>query len=109
MDKRWTLAIVTVLSVLLIYSFLNMVLKSDKKKHGHSRMYRDYSTYGKKSSTSYDDDYIYDKRSHSSPIEVRKIKNTLFSNSLKASTSSYNKFINIVFKNKKEKGSLLSK
>lgn len=105
MDKRWTLAIVTVLAILLIYSFLSMVLKSDKKKHGHSRMYRDYSTYGKKSNSPYNDDYSYEKSIYSSAAESRKLSSTLFSNTLSSSSKSYDKFINAVFKNKNENNS----
>ena len=102
MDKRWTLAIVTFLAILLIYSFLSMVLKSDKKKHGHSRMYRDYSTYGKKSNSSYNDDYSYEKSIYSSAAETRKLSRNLFSNTLSSSSKSYDKFVNAVFKNNNE-------
>ena len=79
-----------------------MVLKSDKKKHGHSRMYRDYSTYGKKSTSSYDSDYIFEKKTYASAAEARKLRSSDFESRLSSSSSSYNKFVDAVFKNKKE-------
>lgn len=65
-------------------------------------MYRDYSTYGKKTSSSYDDDYIFEKKTYRSAAEARKLHSSDFSSCLSTSSNSYNKFINAVFKNKKE-------
>lgn len=96
MDKRWTLAIVTVLTVLLIYSFLSMVLKTDKKRSTHSRMYRDYSNYNKKSDK---EDYYYNNKVYGSSARSLKIKRTIFNNFLPASVNSYNTFMEVVKKN----------
>ena len=96
MDKRWTLAIVTLLMVLMVYSFLTMVLKTDKKKTTHSRMFRDYSNYNKKSSS---DDNIYDSRVYGSSAESVKIKRTLFSKLMGPTNASYNHFMKVIEKN----------
>ena len=98
MDKRWTLAIVTLLMVLLIYSFLSMVLKTDKKKPAHSRMYRDYSNYSKKSSTE-DDVYAEDRRTYASSVRATKLKRTLFKNTVKKACYSYNRYMGVALKN----------
>ncbi len=92
MDKRWTLAIVTLIMVLLIYSFLSMVLKSDKKRNTRGRVYRDYTSYKKKSS--YDDsDYYSENRIYASSTNARKIKRTLFSNLSNVTNASYNDYM----------------
>ena len=95
MDKRWTLAIVTLLMVLLIYSFLSMVLKSDKKKTTHSRMYRDYSNYTKKDSTY--DSYVDETNTYASSARARKLKRSIFNNTFKATQSGYSYYMNTAF------------
>ena len=104
MDKRWTLAIVTILMMILIYSFLNMVLKTDKRKKAPSRMYRDYSSYSRKSSSSDDDNYSSGKKIYSSGALTRQIKRNLFSSaSMKVTTKSYDKFMASAFAKSKNK------
>ncbi len=99
MDKRWTLAIVTLIMVLLIYSFLSMVLKTDKKKKGHGRVYRDYSSYTKKSSS--DDSYSYESNTYASSARARKIKKTLFSNTGKVTAGVYTNYLSKVLDKKR--------
>ncbi len=95
MDKRWTLAIVTILTVLLIYSFLSMVLKTDRKRTTHSRMYRDYSSYNKKSDN---DDYYYENKVYGSSARSLIIKRNLFNNFMPATINSYNRFMEVATK-----------
>ena len=92
MDKRWTLAIVTILMVILIYAFLSMILKTDKTKPAHSRMYRDYSSYSKKDNDD-SDNYIFERRTYASAAEARKTKRTMFDNIVTYSANSYNQFL----------------
>lgn len=96
MDKRWTLVIITILMVLMIYTFLSLVLKKDKKKTVSTRIYRDYSNYSSKSDS--DSDYYYDSKTYSSSTEARKIKRNLFSNAIAVSASSYNDYMQAAIK-----------
>ena len=98
MDKRWTLAIVTLLMVLLVYSFLSMVLKTDRKKTVHSRMYRDYSSFNKNRDT---EDYYYDSKVYGSAGEAIRIKRNLFSKVMTGSLNSYNHYMKVIQKNSK--------
>lgn len=98
MDKRWTLGIVTLLMVLLVYSFLSMVLKTDRKKTVHTRMYRDYSSYNKKHDS---DDYYYDNKVYGSAGETIRNKRTLFSKVMIGSLNSYNHYMKVIQKNSK--------
>lgn len=98
MDKRWTLGIVTLLMVLLVYSFLSMVLKTDRKKTVHSRMYRDYSSYNKKHDS---EDYYYDNKVYGSAGETIRNKRNLFNRVMTGSLNSYNQFMKVMKKNSK--------
>ena len=98
MDKRWTLGIVTLLMVLLVYSFLSMVLKTDRKKTVHSRMYRDYSTYQKKHDSG---DYYYENKVYGSSGQTIRNKRTLFNKVMKGSFNSYNQYMEVIAKNSK--------
>lgn len=97
MDKRWTLAIVTLLMVLMIYAFLSMVLRTDKRKTTHTRMYRDYSNYGHKKSSG--DDYSFDSRTYASSAEARKIKRNLFKNAMKVTSDGYKTYMKAALRN----------
>ena len=98
MDKRWTLGIVTLLMVLLVYSFLSMVLKTDKKKTVHSRMYRDYSSYNKKHDS---DSYYYENKVYGSSGQTLRNKRTLFSKVMSGSLNSYNQYMEVLQRNSK--------
>lgn len=98
MDKRWTLAIVTLLMVLLVYSFLSMVLKTDKKKTVYSRMYRDYSSFNKNRDS---EDYYYDSKVYGSAGEAIRNKRNLFNNVMSGSLNSYNHYMKVMKKNSK--------
>ncbi len=98
MDKRWTLGIVTLLMVLLVYSFLSMVLKTDRKKTVHSRMYRDYSSYNKKHDS---EDYYYDNKVYGSSGQTIRNKRTLFNKVMTGSLNSYNQYMEVIIKNSK--------
>ena len=97
MDKRWTLAIVTLLMVLLVYSFLTMVLKTDKKKNSHSRLYRDYSSYNKKQAEK--DYYSSSSNIYGSTYAAERDKRHIFKNVMSASLSSYNMGMELIRKN----------
>lgn len=98
MDKRWTLIAVTLILIILIYSFLSLVLKKDKKKNVGSRVYRDYSNYNKKNYS--EDNYNY-RSTYSSSAEANKIINNLSSSFTAAPMiNSYNNFMNAAFKGK---------
>lgn len=98
MDKRWTLAIVTLLMVLLVYSFLSMVLKTDKKKTVYTRMYRDYSSFNKNRDS---EDYYYDSKVYGSAGEAIRNKRNLFNNVMSSSLESYNHYMKVMQKNSK--------
>lgn len=96
-DKRWTLLIAALLMIILVYTFLHMVLKTDKKKPSYSRMYRDYSSYGKKTTSS---DYdSFDTKTYASAAEARKIQRTLFTNTVRATAIGYNSYMSAATKN----------
>ena len=92
MDRRWALAIISLIMMILVYGFLSMIFKADHKKVTHSRMYRDYSSYGKKRSSS-SDDYSFDRRTYASSAEARKIKRTMLNDLFKVSGNSYNTYM----------------
>lgn len=97
MDRRWTLIVVTLIMVLMVYTFLSMVLKKDRKKPVHTRMYRDYSDYGSK--TSNDDDYDAESYTYASSAEARKIKKNFFSNVQEDTAKNYAIFMAAATKN----------
>lgn len=78
----------------MVYTFLSLVLKKDRKRPVHSRMYRDYSDYGSKSKESDDNDF--ESSTYASSAEARRIKKTIFNNFHKAYCNSYNTFANSV-------------
>ena len=103
MDKRWTLIIVTILMMLLIYSFLSMVLKKDRKRTAHTRMYRDYSSYNQKKSLSDYSNNNSDKSNYSSSNKNAELRNNLINTIMNNSVSGYNTFMKKLAKNDKSK------
>ena len=98
-SKRWALVIISIIMVVLVYSFLSKVFKSDNKKVVHTRMYRDYSSYGKRKHSSDDDDYSGSSKVYSSSAEARKLKRTMFNNAVAVTVTSYNDFMKAATKN----------
>lgn len=100
MDKRWTLVAVTLILIILIYSFLSLVLKKDKKKNVGSRVYRDYRNYNTNNNS--DDSYDYKRSTYRSSSEAQSILSNL-SSYYPTSTleNSYNRFMDAAYKDKK--------
>ncbi len=75
-----------------------MVLKTDRKKTVHSRMYRDYSSYNKKHDS---EDYYYENKVYGSSAQTLRNKRTLFSKVMTGSLNSYNHYMEVMQKNSK--------
>ena len=93
MDRRWTLVIVTILMMLLIYSFLSMVLKKDRKKAVHTRMYRDYSSYNQKKSLTDYADKDSNKKNYSQSNRIAEIKDKYLTIIMNNSSNGYSSFM----------------
>lgn len=93
--KHWSFAILTLMVIVLLYSFISTVFKSDQRRRTQGRLYVDYSDYRHGSvphkpsvSGQFENRNIY-----RSAREAREIKKKMFTNVISASLgsmSSYN-------------------
>ncbi len=105
MDRRWVMAVITIVLIVLIYNFLTAVFRSDQKRFNHDRMFVDYSEYRhtEKKGTSARGYGSYTTTRHpmayKAAREAREIKKTMFKNVMTATISSYNSYMNESLKN----------
>lgn len=100
-DKRWTIAIVTVLTMILIYCFLTMALKKEKKEKGKSRIGRSYSSYSNKSYSGDNKDRSYNSNYDFISAEVKQIKREMFSDLGNITINGYNEYMQKALKKDK--------
>jgi tetratricopeptide (TPR) repeat protein len=102
-EKRWPIIGISLLMILLIYSFLTTVFKSDQKRFNHDRIFVDYSDYRQTNkapparttrATAYRHPNAY-----KAAQEANDIKRTMFSNVMTATISTYNAHMSEALKN----------
>jgi len=104
MDKRWAVAAITIILIILIYNFLTSVFRSDQKRFSHDRIFVDYSEYrhGSKPVKTTSSSYSNTDRVHPNAFraarEAREIKKTMFQNVMTATISSYNQYMSKALK-----------
>ncbi|MBU1107278.1 MAG: hypothetical protein KKB51_11465 [Candidatus Riflebacteria bacterium] len=104
-DKRWPIIGISLLMILLIYSFLTTVFKSDQKRFNHDRIFVDYSDYrhsSKPASTpqqAHAPSYRH-PNAYKAAQEANEIKRTMFQNVMTATISTYNTHMSEALKNK---------
>lgn len=104
MDRRWAVATITIVLIILIYNFLTSVFRSDQKRFSHDRIFVDYSEYrhGSRPAKGTGTSYSTSTRSHPNAFraarEAREIKKTMFQNVMTATISSYNKYMSQALK-----------
>lgn len=105
MDRRWAVAAITIILIILIYNFLTSVFRSDQKRFSHDRIFVDYSEYRHSSrpvKSTGGSGYTGSGRSHPNAYkaarEANEIKKTMFSNVMTATISSYNKYMSQALK-----------
>jgi len=103
-EKRWPIIGISLLMILLIYSFLTTVFKSDQKRFNHDRIFVDYSDYRKDSKTppaqrtTRAPAYRH-PNAYKAAQEANEIKRTMFSNVMTATISTYNTHMSEALKN----------
>ena len=103
-DKRWPIIGISLLMILLIYSFLTTVFKSDQKRFNHDRIFVDYSDYrhGSKPApaqrTAHAPAYRH-PNAYKASQEANEIKRTMFQNVMTATISTYNTHMSEALKN----------
>lgn len=104
-EKRWPIIGISLLMILLIYSFLTTVFKSDQKRFSHDRIFVDYSDYRHNSktepvqrTTAHAPTYRH-PNAYKAAQEANEIKRTMFQNVMTATISTYNTHMSEALKN----------
>lgn len=102
-DKRWPIIGISLLLILLIYSFLTTVFKSDQKRFNHDRIFVDYSDYrhgtGTTTTTQSAPTPYRHPNAYKAAQEANEIKKTMFQNVMTATISTYNSHMSEALKN----------
>ena len=107
MDRKWSIAGIAIILVLLIYSFITTLFRSDQKRYTHNRIYRDYSDSRKTSRSKYSRTTSRSsKRSvhpnaYKAAREAKKIKREMYKTVLASTITSYNNYMNKALKGAK--------